>query len=513
MGYPKRQGTEASLNRSGLAILVSACALLFAQPAFAGTTRYASPSGGGTTCSEALPCDLAFAVTGLVSGDSVVLGSGTYDLGTTSLLTPPGVSLIGAAGTRPTITGGPAIGALLNVSNASVQHLAVTQTAGAAATAITSSAGSKLEDLVVSSAGGGVGLGPADVLRDSVIRLTGDSGVGISGSGLGSMDVRNVLVSAPGASTVGIQANGFCIMMPMPPDMTMACMPPMFQPTVNVRNSIIRAASDVVTSSAGANGIVNLAYSDYRVAKTTASPAGTIVDQGGNIEGDPLFADAANGDFHQVAGSPTIDAGDPAAATDALVGALDFDGLARILGSRIDMGPDEFVPAATGNGDGGSQQGGGSDTATPPGDQTPPAGDAAGSATPDKTAPVIKSLRVAPGVLRRSALVSYLLSERATTTLKVVRKTRGVKKGRTCTKAGRKVKKRAKRCTRWVSVRGNVVRADAGGKSSFRFNGKLRGKRLAVGSYRLIAIARDGAGNVGKPVTVAFRVSATRSKA
>jgi hypothetical protein len=125
----------------------------------------------------------------------------------------------------------------------------------------------------------------------------------------------------------------------------------------------------------------------------------------------------------------------------------------------------------------------------------------------------VRSLRIAPGTLRKSALVSYLVSERATTTLTVARKTTGVKKGRSCAKAGRTVKKGAKRCTRWVLVRGSIRRADAGGKSSFRFSGKLRGKRLAVGSYRLIAVARDNAGNVSKPVTVAFRVSAARSKA
>jgi hypothetical protein len=64
-----------------------------------------------------------------------------------------------------------------------------------------------------------------------------------------------------------------------------------------------------------------------------------------------------------------------------------------------------------------------------------------------------------------------------------------------------------------VLVRGSVSRADTGGKSSFRFSGKLRGKRLAAGSYRLIATARDAAGNVGKPVMAAFRASAARSKA
>jgi hypothetical protein len=32
----------------------------------------------------------------------------------------------------------------------------------------------------------------------------------------------------------------------------------------------------------------------------------------GNIDADPLFTDAVNGDYHLLSGSPCIDAGDPA---------------------------------------------------------------------------------------------------------------------------------------------------------------------------------------------------------
>jgi len=63
-------------------------------------------------------------------------------------------------------------------------------------------------------------------------------------------------------------------------------------------------------------------------------PAGAgIIGVNGNIEGDPQFADAANGDYHLKAGSP----GENAGTTLTLV-ADDMDGTARPVGSAYDIG-------------------------------------------------------------------------------------------------------------------------------------------------------------------------------
>jgi hypothetical protein len=48
---------------------------------------------------------------------------------------------------------------------------------------------------------------------------------------------------------------------------------------------------------------------------------------------DPKFVNAAGGDFHLMAGSPAIDAADP-----AVTQTLDFDGVARPQGAGRDMG-------------------------------------------------------------------------------------------------------------------------------------------------------------------------------
>ena len=58
----------------------------------------------------------------------------------------------------------------------------------------------------------------------------------------------------------------------------------------------------------------------------------------GNIDADPLFVDAAYGDFHLTCDSPCRDAGDNSAVTEA----FDFEGDPRIADGIVDMGADEF---------------------------------------------------------------------------------------------------------------------------------------------------------------------------
>ena len=61
----------------------------------------------------------------------------------------------------------------------------------------------------------------------------------------------------------------------------------------------------------------------------------------GNITTEPVFVDAANGDYRLAAGSPCIDAGSNA----YVVGFLDLDSLPRIVGRVVDMGAYEYQGA------------------------------------------------------------------------------------------------------------------------------------------------------------------------
>ncbi len=71
----------------------------------------------------------------------------------------------------------------------------------------------------------------------------------------------------------------------------------------------------------------------------------------GTISADPRFANRATGDFHPVAGSPVVDAGDNTNAP-----SLDLDGLPRPLDGNgdgnpvVDMGAYEFAPDTDGDG-------------------------------------------------------------------------------------------------------------------------------------------------------------------
>ena len=63
------------------------------------------------------------------------------------------------------------------------------------------------------------------------------------------------------------------------------------------------------------------------------------IDGIGNTTGEPMFVDIAGQDFHLKAGSPAIDAADPAGPTSS-----DYDGISRPQGIRSDIGAFEYVP-------------------------------------------------------------------------------------------------------------------------------------------------------------------------
>jgi len=98
----------------------------------------------------------------------------------------------------------------------------------------------------------------------------------------------------------------------------------------SVRNSIValNAAPD------NPNWQDFLENGEFHHVCTTPLPPGT-----NNIAADPLFVDAASGDYHLQVTSPCVDAADPTFAP-----ALDLDGKSRPIGNVGDIGCCEFGP-------------------------------------------------------------------------------------------------------------------------------------------------------------------------
>jgi hypothetical protein len=133
----------------------------------------------------------------------------------------------------------------------------------------------------------------------------------------------------------------------------------------------------------------------------------------------------------------------------------------------------------------------------------------------DITKPAISKLAIKPKAFKpatkrrpkRGADVSYRLSEAARVRVAVERcakyaKPKAKKKG-----AGKRGKSAAKRrCLRFAAMRGAQTKAGEAGANGFRFNGKVDGKTLKAGPYKLVLTATDPAANVSAATRIAFVV-------
>jgi hypothetical protein len=138
-------------------------------------------------------------------------------------------------------------------------------------------------------------------------------------------------------------------------------------------------------------------------------------------------------------------------------------------------------------------------------------------ATTPPAAPVISKLKVSPRTFRAArsgasvarkrppigARVSYALSLDATVAFSFQRAKQGRKRGGKCRKPGRRP--RGRRCTRYVKVRGTIGVGGTAGANSFRFTGRVAGRRLAQGRYRLVATP-SAAGKSGAAARARFRI-------
>jgi hypothetical protein len=143
-----------------------------------------------------------------------------------------------------------------------------------------------------------------------------------------------------------------------------------------------------------------------------------------------------------------------------------------------------------------------------------------GPGSPGAPAPVLSGLALSPSSMRaerghgasiaarkrRGAVLSYTDSIAALTTFTVQSVKQGFKVGRSCMSSRpRHVRGRPRRCTRLVKV-GTFTHHDAGGVVRVRFTGRVGGRPLAPGSYRLSAVARSAAGRSSNALATGFKV-------
>jgi hypothetical protein len=116
----------------------------------------------------------------------------------------------------------------------------------------------------------------------------------------------------------------------------------------------------------------------------------------------------------------------------------------------------------------------------------------------DRQKPVLSKLKAKPKLFKaatkrkpkRGTNVSFTLSEAASVRWTVER----------CTQ-----RKRG-RCVRWRALKGGLTKPGAQGANKVRFNGRLRGKVLKAGGYRLVVVPTDGAANRGAAVRTAIAI-------
>jgi len=331
-----------------------ALALTSAAPASA-AQRYASPSGTAlNSCAVAsAPCDIVTAIDGKsgnmpVAGDEVIVEPGDYyKIGTAStplasaLIPPVDEKIHGVAGqARPVIhsTGNSyALSLTAITAGMTASDLDIEQTgAGNGGLYLY---GASVDRLIVHATQGDACSPDSGTITNSVCWTSASSGyAGVdedwgnntpTTSTLGNVDVY---ATQPGTDAISISGSG------------------VGKYTLNASNVIARGGGviggsgfDVDVDSATTSFAVNLDHSDYVTASAsgTGNPTVTAAGSASNITADPALVNPAGGDFHETAGSPTIDNG----VTSALNGSLDFDGQARTVDGFTDIGADEFFGA------------------------------------------------------------------------------------------------------------------------------------------------------------------------
>jgi hypothetical protein len=435
-------------------------AALALAPAAQAAQRYAAPAGTGAECTQAKPCSLKEAITKAKANDEVIVTSGAYTVTETVFLAPEasGAYVHGDfGGPRPTITGAVSGSYLIGAysPNVRISYLDVTNS-GNFSGGLYCGPGVVAERLRLSGKGQlsyGLQLYGTCAAHDSVMHAEGESSTAVIVAGDTGLTgiLRNLTAFATGPKSNGLRVNNISLSAGN------------YQ--MVVRNSILSGEEfDLYAASGffGGTTTVDVSHSNFETSK--ADPGTVIAAGAANQTAAPLFVDAGAGDYREAAGSPTIDAG----VADQL-GPSDFDGNPRTLGSAPDIGAYEFVPPPVVPPAPGQIQ---SLSLAPRGFRAVNAGEAIFSARKKRKVPI-------------GTTVTYSLSAAGTIEFSVERRLPGRKVGKRCLKPT-KANRTKKKCSRFKPVKGSFAHSGQTGQNRFKFSGRIAGKGLKPGGYRLV---------------------------
>lgn len=441
-------------------------------PAAQADPRYAAPAGvGPEPCAQADPCSLTEAISKAKAGDEVIVTAGTYTL-SGPLKTPIGVDNLdihgAAGGAMPTIVASVGADYAVDLRGAGgrLSYLAVEDTAPTLAWAVKCMNGGRVERVRISATGNpAIGLlqGEDCALRDSLVLAAGTGAQAILATGSGKVVgglSRNVTAIGTGAESFGITSS-----------FSFGGSPGAY--TLDARNVIASGGASDLRTAGGEFGVGHFQISNSNFESTNFM-SGSTISGSANQSAPPLFVDPLGGDFHQAAGSPTIDAG----VVDQL-GPSDLDGSPRVQGGAPDIGAYEAAAAPAGP----------ASTTAAPGALT------SLSVSPRKFHPakaaatrscLQKYKDLIPGP--RCARFAFELTAAGTATFRIVRGLPGRRIGGKCRRPS-PANSSKPRCSRFRTLPGMIQRQGVAGANSFTFSGWLGGRRLKTGSYRLLGEA------------------------
>lgn len=548
-------------------LLAPALVLVAAFPAAApAAVRYAAPAGtGAPPCAEAAPCSLEDAVSAAAANDTVRLAEGTYELTSTLALEDQGLALEGPeTGPRPVLAyAGPQTESAVGVraTDITLRRLVV-RGATDPAHELVAGGGPAAAGLLVDRAElRNTGQSPALVAQAAAVRdsvLTSAAGAGAAAVLSGAVTGSTIL--APDGAALSIDTDSFFV----------------GAQTLRVRNSILRGgptqADLIVQGDATGKATADVDFTSLRDERIQLYPAGDetarelILGPKNLTSPPPLLVDLPGGlDVHQLDGSPTINAGSPAAVR-AADSREDYEGDPRVIGAVPDIGADEAtlpplaITGAANVLDGttatlsGAVNSGGMPTryaflygpTTAYGSATPVAGltpagtsevvvsavtglapgatyharlvatNAKGSAfgadvvfaTPapavDRTPPRIGNPELSRPRVRRGkgSTVRFSLSENATVRLTLEKRIDGRRVAGRCERKAR----RGRKCTRHVKLTTRRKTLSGGSGLRIAVPVRVRGKLLSKGRYRVTLVATDAAGNRSRSRRLTLRV-------